>query len=99
MELFPENQTRTTPVQCPNDSKKQQKEIQRNKTDMTTRDSGDDNISSLKITTSQIEERLVGDDITNELHATILHNCPKTKERNIVCPSGFREWLNNRCPC
>ena len=41
-ESFLENQTRSTPVQCPNDSKKQQYEIQRNETDMTTHDSGDD---------------------------------------------------------
>ena len=30
------NQTRSTPVQCPNDSKKQFPEIQRNETDMAT---------------------------------------------------------------
>ena len=63
-----ENQTRSTPVPCPNDSKKQQNEIQRNETDMTTYDNGDDNISTPEITTSQIEERLVRDDITNELY-------------------------------
>ena len=63
-----ENQTRRTPVQCPNDSKKQQPEIQRNKTDVTTYDSGDDKISPTKITTPQIEKRLVRDDITNELY-------------------------------
>ena len=63
-----ENQTRSTPVQCPNDSKKQQHEIQRNKTEMTTYDIGNDNFSSPKITTSQIEERLVRDDFTNELY-------------------------------
>ena len=34
---------------------------------MTTRDSGDENISPPKITTSQIAEQLVRDDITNEL--------------------------------
>ena len=61
-----ENQTRSTPVQCLNDSKKQQPEIQRNQTDMTTFDNGDDNISPLKKLTSQIEEQLVRDDITNE---------------------------------
>ena len=47
-----ENQTRSTPVQCLNDSKKQQHENQRNENDMTTPDSGDDNISPPKITTS-----------------------------------------------
>ena len=35
---------------------------------MTTRDNGDDSISPPKITTSQIEEQLVRDDITNELY-------------------------------
>ena len=63
-----ENQTRSTPVQCPNDSNKQQNEIQPNETDMTTHDSGDDNIPPLKKTTSQIEERLVRYDITNEIY-------------------------------
>ena len=47
-ESFPENQTRSTPLQCPNDSKKQQQQIQPNETDMTTHDSGDDNIPLLK---------------------------------------------------
>ena len=37
---------------------------------MTTYDNGDDNISRPEITTSQIEERLVRDDITNELYMT-----------------------------
>ena len=40
-----ENQTRSTPVQCPNDSKTQQNEIQRNENDLQTYDNGDDNIS------------------------------------------------------
>ena len=63
-----ESQTTSTPVQCLNDSKKQQNEIQRNETDIATYDNGDDNISPPEITTSQIEERLVRDDITNELY-------------------------------
>ena len=63
-----ENQTRSTPVQCPNDTKKQQHEIQGKITDMTTYDSGDDNIPLPKTTTSQIEEQLVRDDVTNELY-------------------------------
>ena len=56
------------PVQGPNDSKKQQPEIQRNKTDMTTNDSGDDNTPPPKITTSQIEKGLVRDETTNDLY-------------------------------
>ena len=63
-----ENQTRSTPLQCPNDSKKQQTETQRNVTDFTIYDNGDDNISPPETTTSQIEEPLVGVDITNELY-------------------------------
>ena len=39
-----ENQTGSTPVQCLNNSKKQQNEIQTNETNMKTYDSGDDNI-------------------------------------------------------
>ena len=35
---------------------------------MTTYDKGDDNICRPEITTSQIEERRVRDDITNELY-------------------------------
>ena len=43
-----ENQSWSTPVQAPNDSMKQQHEIQRTETDMTTHDSGDDDISPPK---------------------------------------------------
>ena len=92
-----ENQTRSIPVQSPNDSKEQQNEIQRDEKDLKTYGNGDDNISLPEVTASQIEERLVRDDITNELY--ILNNCLKTKGRNVVCPSGFQEWFNNRCPC
>ena len=63
-----ENQTRSVPVKCPNDSKKQQNEIQRNEMGLTTHGNGDDNISPPKITTSQIQDQLVGNDITNELY-------------------------------
>ena len=63
-----ENQTRSTPVQCPNDSEKQQNEIQRNETDIATFDNRDSNISPPEITISQIEGPLVRDDITNQLY-------------------------------
>ena len=67
---------------------------------MTTYDNGDDNISPPKKTTSQIEERLMMDDIANEHYMTLSYKIvPKTKEGNVVRPSGFREWLNKRCPC
>ena len=62
------NQTRSVLVPLLNDSKKPNSEIQRNETDMTTCDRGDDNIFPPAITTSQIEERLVRDDSTNELY-------------------------------
>ena len=62
-----EKQTRSTPVQCHNDSKKQQHEIQRNQTNMSTYEIGDDNFSPPKITTSQIEKQLLRDNITDEL--------------------------------
>ena len=67
-ELLLENESRRMPVQCLNDSKKQQPENQRNETDMATCDSGNDNISPPKRTTSPNEERLVWEDITNELY-------------------------------
>ena len=60
------NQTRRELVPSPNDSKKPNSEIQRNKIDMMTFDNGDDNISPPAITISQIEERLVRDETTNE---------------------------------
>ena len=89
-----ENQTRSIPVQCPNDSKKQQIEIQRNETDMTTYDNGDDNISPLGIINSQTEERLVKDDITNELYmplsSTIVLN---RKKEMFYVPLDFKNGL------
>ena len=63
-----ETQTRSIPVQCPNDSNKQQTEIQRNELGLTTYGNGDDNISPPQITTSQIQEQLVRDENTNELY-------------------------------
>ena len=54
-----EKQTRSMPVQCPNDSKKQQPLIQPNETDMKTYHRRYDNIYPPKIITSQNEERLV----------------------------------------
>ena len=89
-ESFLENQTKNTPVQCPNDSKKQQHEIQRNETDVTTHDGGDDNISPPKITMSQIEERLVGDDITNELYTPVSSTIVlKRKKEMLYVPLDF----------
>ena len=89
-----ENQTRSTSVQCPNDSKKQEHEIQRNETDMTTFDNGDDITSLLKITTSQIEERLVEDDITNELYMPVSSTIVlKRKKEMFFVPLEFQDGL------
>ena len=79
-----DNQTRTIPKQCHNDSKKQQNEIQRNENDMTTSDNGDDNIYPPEIKTSQIEERLVRDDITNEFYITLTSTIDDRKNRTKV---------------
>ena len=85
-----ENQTRSIPVQCPNDSNKQQNEIQRNEIGLTTYGNGDDNISPPEITTSQIQEQLARDDITNELYMPLSSTIVlQTIETNVVCPSGF----------
>ena len=67
-EPFLGNLTRSVLVPIFKDSKKPNSEIQKNETDMTTCDDGDDNIFPPAITTSQIEERLVRDDSTNELY-------------------------------
>ena len=87
-----ENQTRSIPVQCPNDSKKQQNEFQRNETDIATYDNGDDNISLPEITTSQIEERLVRDDITNELYMPLSYTIVlKRKKEMLYVPLNFED--------
>ena len=62
------NQTGSTQVWSLNDSKRRQSEIQRHETNLTANDIEDDNISRSKITTSQIEERLVRDGITNDFY-------------------------------
>ena len=89
-----ENQTRSIPVQCPKDSKKQQNEIQRNEIDMRTYDNGDDNISPPEITASQIEERLVRDDITNELSMPLSSTIVlKRKKEMLYVPLDFKNGL------
>ena len=65
------NQTRSPLVASLNNSEKPNSEIQANETDMTTYDNGDDNIPPPVITISQIEERLVRDDITNEIYMSL----------------------------
>ena len=62
------NQTRSELVPSLNDSKKPNSESQKNEIDKMTFDNGDDNISPPVITISQIGERLVRDETTNELY-------------------------------
>ena len=89
-----ENQTRSIPVQCPNDSKKQQNEIQRDETDLTTYDNGDDNISPPEVTASQIKERLVRNDITNELYMPLSSTIVlKRKNEMLYVPLDFEIGL------
>ena len=67
-EPFLESQNGRTPVRSLNDSKEAQSEIQRHEMNIKANDIGDDNFSPPKITTSQIEEQLVRDDITIEFY-------------------------------
>ena len=85
------NQSRSTPIQSPNDSKKQKKiEIQRDETDLKIYGNGDDSIFPPKITTSQIEERLVRDDITNELYMPLSSTIVlKRKKEMLYVPLDF----------
>ena len=94
-----ENQTRSTPVQCPNHSKKQQNEIQRKEIDMTIHDNGDENISPPEITTSQIKERLVRDDITKELYMPLSSTIVlKRKKEMLYVPLDFKNGLTIDAP-
>ena len=88
------DQTGITSVQCPKDSEKQQNEIQRNEIDMTTYDNGDDNMSPPVITISRIEERLVKDDITNELYMPLSSTIVlKRKKEMLYVPLDFKNGL------
>ena len=89
-----ENQTRSIPVQCPNDSNNQQNEIQRNEIGLTTYGNGDDNISPPEITTSQIQEQLVRDDNTNELYMPLSSTIVlKRKKEILYVPLDFENGL------
>ena len=89
-----ENQTTSIPVQCPDDSKKQQNEIQRNEISLTTYGNGDDNISPPGITTSQIEEQLVRDDIANEIYMPLSSTIIlKRKKEMLYVPLDFKNGL------
>ena len=89
-----ENPTRSIPVECPNDPKKQQNEIQRNEIGLLTYGNGDDNISPPEITTSQIQEQLVRDDITNELYMPLSSTIVlKRKKEMLYVPLDFENGL------
>ena len=61
---------------------------------MTTYDNGDDNLSPPEITTSQIEERLVMDDITNELYMPLSSTIvSKQKKEMLYVPLDFDNGL------
>ena len=88
------NQTGSTPVQSLNDSKKPQSEIQRNEMNITANDNGDDKISPPKVTTSQTEEQLVQDDITNELYMPLSSTIAwRRKKQMLYVPLDFENGL------
>ena len=91
---FPGNQTWGTPVQSLNDTETPTSEIQRKEINMTTYDNGDDIISPPVITISQIEERLVRDDITNELYMPLSSTFfLKRKKDMLYVPLNFENGL------
>ena len=89
-----DNQTRSIPVQCPNDSNKQQNEIQRKEIGLTTCGNGDDNISPPEITSSQIQEQLVRADIINEIYMPLSSTIVlKRKKEMLYVPLDFENGL------
>ena len=89
-----ENQTRSIPVQRPNDSNNQQNEIQRNEIGLTTYGNEDDNISPPEFTTLQIQEQLVRDDITIELYMPLSSTIVlKRKKEKLYVPLDFENGL------
>ena len=61
---------------------------------MTANDNGDDNIFPPKIPASQIEERLVRDDITNELYMPLSSTIVlKRKKDMLYVPRDFKNGL------
>ena len=88
------NQTRSALVPILNDSKKRNSEIQRNETELTTCDSGDDNISPPAITTSQIGKLLLRDDSTNEMYMPLSSTIVlKRKKEMLYVPLDFENGL------
>ena len=93
-EALLENQTRSIPVQCPNEPKKQQSVIQRDEAGLTTYDKGHDNISPSEISTSQIQEQLVRDENTNELYMPLSSTIVLKRKKEIMyVPLDFENGL------
>ena len=87
-------QTRSIPVRCLNDSNNQQNEIERNEIGLTISDNGDDNISPPEITTSQIQEKLLRDDITNELYMPLSSTIVLKRNKEMLnVPLDFENGL------
>ena len=88
------NQTRSALVPSLNDSEKPGSKSQRNDIYMMTWNCGDDNISPPAITISQIEERLVRDDCTNELYMPLSSTIVlKRKKEMLYVPLDFKNGL------
>ena len=87
------NQIRSPLVPSLNDSKKSSSESLRYKTDMTTCDSGDSNISPPPITISQIEERLVRDDSTSELYMPLSSTIVLKRKKEMYVLLDFENGL------
>ena len=89
-----EKQTRSIPVQCPNDSNKQQSEIRRNEIGLITYGNEDDNIPPPEITASQIQKQLMRDDITNELYMPLSSTIVlKRKKEMLYIPLDFKNGI------
>ena len=88
------NQTRRIPVQCLDDSNKQQNEIQQNQAGLTAYVNGDDNILPPEITTSHIREQLVRDENSNELYMPLSSTIVlKRKKEMLYVPLEFENGL------
>ena len=93
-EPLPGKQTVSTPVRSLNYSKKRQYEIQRRGMKITANDNGDGKTCPPKVTNSQIEEKLVGDDITNDLHMPLSSLIDlKRKKEMVYVPLDYQNGL------
>ena len=93
-EPLPGNQTRSTLVQSINDSNKPQSENQQHERNIIANDKGEDNISPPKVTTSQIEDQLLRDDIINELYIPLSSTIVlKRKKEMLYVLLGFGNVL------